>query len=96
MTWLMEILRFCQEDKFLIKYYMINHLLLLKTQNMDNHVKTSKHNNIFPKGYVLNWSEKVFVIKKVKNTVSWTYVISNLNSEGIVVTFYIKSESNRL
>ena len=96
MTWLMEILRFCQEDKFLIKYYMINHLLLLKTQNMDNHVKTSKHNNIFPKGYVLNWSEKVFVIKKVENTVSWIYVISNLNGEGIAVTFYIKSESNRL
>ena len=30
------------------------------------------------KGYVLNWPEKVFVIKKVKNTVLWTYVISDL------------------
>ena len=25
--------------------------------------------NIFAKGYVRNWSEEVFVIKKVKNTV---------------------------
>ena len=29
-------------------------------------VKISKHKNIFVKGYVPNWSEDVFVIKKVK------------------------------
>ena len=33
------------------------------------------------KGYVPNRSEEVFVIKKVKNTVPWTYVISNLDGE---------------
>ena len=32
----------------------------------------------------------VFKIKKVKNTVSWTYVISDLNEEEIVRTFYEK------
>ena len=37
-----------------------------------------------------NWSEEVFVIKKVKNTVPWTYVINDLNSEGIIGTFYEK------
>ena len=31
-----------------------------------------------------------FVIKKVKNTVPWTYVISDLKSEEIVRTFYEK------
>ena len=31
-------------------------------------VRTSKYKNIFAKGYVPNWSEEVFVIKKVKNT----------------------------
>ena len=31
------------------------------------------------KGYVPNWSEEDFVIKKVKNTVLWTYFFSNLN-----------------
>ena len=36
-----------------------------------------------------NWSEEVFVIKK-KNTVSWTYVINDLNGEEIIGTFYEK------
>ena len=35
--------------------------------------KISKYNNIFGKGYVPNWSEEVFEIKKVKNTVLWTF-----------------------
>ena len=44
-----------------------------------DNVRISKYKNIFAKGYVPNWSEEVFVIKKVKNTVPWTYVISDLN-----------------
>ena len=35
-------------------------------------VRRSKYKNIFAKGYVPNWFEEVFVIKKVKNTVLWT------------------------
>ena len=35
-----------------------------------------------------NWSEEVFVSKKVKNTVPWAYVINDLNGEEIVGTFY--------
>ena len=53
-------------------------------------VRISKYKNIFAKGYVPNWSEEVFVIKKVKNTVPWTYVISDLKGEEIVGTFYEK------
>ena len=45
--------------------------------------RISKYKNIFAKGYVPNWSEEVFVIKKVKNTVLWTYTISDLNGEEI-------------
>ena len=37
-----------------------------------------------------NWSEEVFVIKKVKNTIPWTYVINDLNGEEITGTFYEK------
>ena len=37
-----------------------------------------------------NWSEEVFFIKKVKNTVPWTYVINDLNGEEIIGTFYEK------
>ena len=33
------------------------------------HVRISKYNDIFAKGYMLNWSEVTFIIKKIKNTV---------------------------
>ena len=35
-------------------------------------------------------TEEVFVIKKVKNTVPRTYVITDLKGEKIVETFYEK------
>ena len=53
-------------------------------------VRISKHKNIFAKGYTPILSEEVFVIKKVKNTVPWTYVINDLNGEKIMGTFYEK------
>ena len=55
-----------------------------------DHVRISKYKNIFAKGYTPKWSEGVFVIKKVKNTVPWTYVINDLNGEQIIGTFYEK------
>ena len=55
-----------------------------------DHVRISKYKNIFAKGYTPNWSEEVFVIKKVKNTVPWTYVINDLNGDEITGTFYEK------
>ena len=54
-------------------------------------VRISKYKNIFAKGYVPNWSEDVFVIEKVKNTLRWTYVINYLNGEEIVGTFCKKN-----
>ena len=48
-----------------------------------DHIRISKYKNIFAKGYDTNWSEEVFVISKIKNTVPWTYVISDLNGEKI-------------
>ena len=61
-----------------------------KSPKFSDHVRISKYKNIFAKGYIPNWSEEVFVIKKVKNTVSWTYVINDLNGEEIIGTFYEK------
>ena len=58
--------------------------------HIGNHVRISKYKNIFVKGYIPNWSEKVFVIKKVKNTVPWTYIMEEINEEEIAVTFYEK------
>ena len=43
-----------------------------------DHVRISKYKNIFAKGYTPNWSEEIFVIKEIKSTVPWTYVIGEL------------------
>ena len=50
-----------------------------------NRVRISKHKNIFAKGYTPNWSDKVFVINKNKNT-----VINDLNDKETVWKFYEK------
>ena len=51
-------------------------------------VRISKYKNIFAKGYTQSWSEKVSIISKIKDTVPWTYAISDLNGEPITGTFY--------
>ena len=43
-----------------------------------HHARISKYKIIFAKGYTQNWSEEVFIVSKYKNTVPWTYVISDL------------------
>ena len=45
------------------------------TFKIDDIVRISKYKNIFTKGYVPTWTEEVFVITLVKNTVPWAYVI---------------------
>ena len=55
-----------------------------------DHMRISKYTNISAKGYTPNWSEEVFVVSKINNTVLWTYVISDFNGEDIVGTFYEK------
>ena len=55
-----------------------------------DHVRISKQKKIFAKGYTPNWSEEVFVVTKIKNTVPWTYVINDLNGKEIIGTFYEK------
>ena len=55
-----------------------------------DHVRISKYKNIFAKGYAPNWSEEIFIIKKIKHTVPWTYAINDLNGEEIIGSFYEK------
>ena len=47
-----------------------------------------KYKNIFTKGYMTNWSEEIFIIKKIKNTLPWIYVINDLKGEEIIGTFF--------
>ena len=52
------------------------------------HVRISKYKNIFAKGYIPNWSEEIFGISQIKNTIPWTYVLNDLMVEEIIRTFY--------
>ena len=59
-------------------------------------IRISKYKNIFAKGYTPNWSEEVFIIKEIKNAVSWTYVINDLYGEEITGTFYKKNSKKQI
>ena len=71
---------------------MLNTVKILIKKILDLKLVTifSKYKNIFAKGYTPNWPEEVFVVRKIKNTVPWTYVISDLNSKPITGSFYEK------
>ena len=75
------------EDNTYIDFEKVDKDLKFK---IGDHVRISKYKNIFAEGYTPNWSEDVFVIKKVKNTAPWTYVINGLNGEEIIGTLYEK------
>ena len=57
---------------------------------VDDRFRISKYKKIFAKGYTQSWSEEVFIITKIKNTVTRTYAIIDLNSEPITGSFYEK------
>ena len=57
-------------------------------------VRILKYENIFAKVYGQNWSEKGFVITKVRDTVPWTYVFSDLKTEEAFGSFY-ENESQK-
>ena len=55
-----------------------------------DNVRISKYKNVLTKGYTPNWSEEIFVVNKVQNTVPWTYLINDLNGEETMGSFYEK------
>ena len=57
---------------------------------VNDHVRISKYKNIFAKGYVPNWLEKVFKVNWIKNTVPWSYTIIDLNNKPLIGKFYEK------
>ena len=50
-----------------------------------------KCKKMFAKGYAPNWSEEVFLISRVKNTVPRAYVNNDLNGEKMLEHFTKKS-----
>ena len=55
-----------------------------------DHVIISKYKQNFAKGYPPNFSEEVFVIKEIKDTVPCAYIINDLNDKLIFGTFFEK------
>ena len=55
-----------------------------------DHVRISKYKKKIAERYTPYWSEEVFVVSEIKNTVPWIYVISDLNDEEIIGTSYEK------
>ena len=51
-------------------------------------MKISKYKNLFARGYAPNWSDEVFMAKKVKNTIPLE--IQKFNDGEIVGTLYEK------
>ena len=58
-----------------------------------DHVKISRYEKIFSKGYTSNWLGEVFLITKIKYTGPWTYVTKDLNDEEIFGTSFQKELS---
>ena len=73
-----------------IKIILVKVIHLIGDNVRSDNVRISKRQNIFAKGYTPNWSEEVFVVNKIQNTVPWTYLINNLNGEEIKGSFYEK------
>ena len=77
-----------------------SHLVLwrLKVEKVDpspqkfkvgDSVRISRIKGIFDKGYhKFNWSEELFKVRTVKNTVPRTYLLSDLSGEDILGSFY--------
>ena len=64
------------------------------TFKVGDHVRISKYKIIFAKGHAPNWSEEVFVVNKIKNTVPWIYVVSDLNGGKLLEAFMKKNCKN--
>ena len=57
------------------------------------HVQITRNLNLRTKSfdrYTPTWSEEIFVINKIKDTVPWKYVVNDLNGEEIIVIFHGK------
>ena len=51
-------------------------------------VRISRYKNIFAKGYAPNWSNEIFIVNKINDTVRYTYNLKDLNDEELIGSFY--------
>ena len=55
-----------------------------------DHVRILKYKQKLLQDIIQIGLKKFFVIKEVKNTVQWTYIINDFKGEEIIGTFYVK------
>ena len=56
--------------------------------SLGDHVRITKKNKIFDKGYTQRWTEEIFTISKIQLTIPVTYKITDYNGEEIQGSFY--------
>ena len=54
---------------------------------VSDYVRISKYKNVFAKGYMPDWSEEIFVFKKIKNTVHGHMLLMILMMKKLFVNF---------
>ena len=75
------------------KYYKIVLIILdqyLKSAKfkIGDKVRNSRTKAIFEKGYLPNWSEELYLVDKVQNTIPITYTLKGLLEQQIEGSFY--------
>ena len=67
-----------------------NHTKQSKTFKVGDSVRISRIKGIFEHGFLPNWSEQIYKIHKINNSIPVTYIRKDLQGEIIVGSFYIE------
>ena len=63
---------------------------------VSDHLRISKYKKKIAKGYIPDFQMRFLLLKKVKNTIPWTYAIKVPNGEKVVGTFTEKSYKRQI
>jgi hypothetical protein len=77
-----------RNEKLILKS-IYTHVKIASKNNkyaVGDHVRISKHREVFDKGYTPNWSNEIFLIRKVKLTNP--YLLKDMNGKDILGGFY--------
>ena len=60
-----------------------------ETFDVGDEVRLSKAKMVFAKGYLPNWTEEIFTISRVLNTIPTQYKVRDYRNEEILGSFYV-------
>jgi hypothetical protein len=77
------------EDYLLNSIYKVKRIKKIQTKyKVGDIVRVSKQKTIFTKGYNQSWSNELFTVRKVQQTVPPTYLLNDYQSNPILGSFY--------